>query len=85
MSDISEVSRPLYDILVESLQDASMNHVDDLQSIDRDELIDEWIEILKDYKASDDYRAIYTDELHELEMYTEDEIRDIGNQLYDIL
>ena len=81
---IDKISRPLYDILTEAMTDTCMNiSLDEIPP--REDVIPEWIETLKDYKASEDYRSIYPDELHELEMFTDDEIRDIGNQLYDIM
>lgn len=78
---MQEISTALYSILEEAFQDAIENT--DSEVLD-ESIIDEWIELLKDYQASEDYRMIHPDELYELSLFTEDEIREIGRRIYEI-
>lgn len=79
--DSNEISRELYDVLMEALQD-SIDFCPD--RFDEAQILDDWMESLKDRIADKNFNMLCSPAIDELELLTQDEIREIGHRLYEI-
>lgn len=77
-----EVSKELYDILEETLQDIIEESID---LSDKDETLETWLDRLRIYQEDDDFRKYHPDEMAEMELMTDDELLEQGEALYLIL